>query len=252
MANAVTNFAFNRGNPLIDQNTALSREQAARGTALGDEATAYYRRLIEEGGYSPEEAAAIVGREGSGNIPGLDDLSGVSDADREAQMLTDDEQSGIRGNPNDPLGYLHSDTIGQTMTEGGLAQDAAVDQQRQDFDRAIDPTKLGLSSRYGTDVHGAVDSTEGKLDSITGSEALDLSDDFSEKYEMTPEQQRDIVNAASRDVGDVSRGNFDEAARRSSAAGVGPMGLNALQARMARGSSSDAAAAATKARIAAS
>lgn len=256
MANAAQNlgtqlssFAYGTGSPLMEDLQGYVQNQRNKTYTQGDEVQQYYERLIREGGYSPEQAAQIIGQGRSGGVPGLDELGGVGADEAASNFLTPDEQAsnflsdgeqaGIAGNPNDPLGYLHSDTIGQYMQEGGEAQDRAVAGEQAGLKAAIDPNKLRLSGRYGGDVNSALNTTTGKLDAATGNPDLDLSDDFAQN----------AINSASKDVSDVSEAKLEDVERRNQAAGIGPMGMAASRLRYGREAASDAAAAALKARL---
>lgn len=221
LANSTYDWANNQGNPLLSEEEARYQDQAGTGNALGGEAANAYENDLQNG-YNYGEQTGVLGLRtgdmGGTNVPGLEQLSTVSPEEAQANFLTPEEQAGIAGDPR----------------------------------AAYDPSKLALSSRYGTDLKGQVGATGSKLDQITGNKDLGLSSDFTSKYEMTPDQQNDIVNSAARDTSQVSQGGWEDAVRRNNAAGVGPLGMGALRARMSRNASSDAAAAATKARIAAS
>src|SRR6185436_12959882 len=227
-------WASQQGQQLLSQ-LGISLEQAKQLEAqYGDVARDYFKQQIERGGFNDVERGGVLGLDSQNGVRGLGELSGVGDDEARKNFLTDDERRGIEGDPDDPLGYLHSDTIGEYMQRGGEAQDKAVEGLRSGLNESIDPSKLALSSRYGSDIKSRLAGTTGKLDSAVNDPSLGLDSEFAENYELTPEQQKDIINSAATDVASKYQGEVEDAARRGDAAGIGPLGQSALRSRLLR------------------
>jgi len=240
-------WALQHGQPIMDELGNEIPYDRDTGNYFGNQAGDYWGEQAVGGGYASDEKGNILGQWGNNGVPGLDDLANDPNL-----YLNDEEQAGMRGNPNDPLGYLHSDTIGEYMQRGNEAQDRAVVGQRDAMGNAIDPSRLRMSDRYGSDLTGQVGSTHSRLNEITGNPDLDLSSEFADNYDLTPEQQQDIINKAGRTVGNQTQGELEAMRRQSAAAGIGPMGQQAREARMNRDAGVNSADAMTDARIAAS
>lgn len=245
-------YAQDTGGALQDRYGAIQDNQQNIANFHGGTAADYYNQLITSGGYTPEQARNIIGQQGSGGVPGLDQLGSLSPAEAKSNMLTDTQKSTIAGDPFHATDYLNSGQIRESTGNDLAAQKTAVGDEQTNLNAAVDPSKLALSSRYAGDTSGQVASTKADLSKTTGSSALGLDPNFSKQYEMSPEQQQAIVSDATRDVGNVSQANLEDIERKQNAAGIGPMGLAARQQQFARQASTDEAAAATKARIAAS
>jgi len=214
LANTTFDWTNNQANPLLAEEDQRFQDQAGAGNFHGNEASAAYEDDLNNG-YNYGEQAGITGlRTGDQGGSNVPGLEELSSVSPDEAKANFLTQQEQQGITGDPRAVANTESAALNKATGN-----------------------GYSS---------------KLDAITGSQALGIDPNFDSQYEMTPEQQNDIVNSASRDVSQVSEGNWEDAVRRNNAAGVGPLGMGALRARMTRGASSDAAAAATKARIAAS
>lgn len=225
LANTTYNWANDQGNPLLDEEDQRYQDQAGTGNFEGGEAANAYENDLQNG-YDYGESSGVLGLrtadQGGSNVPGLEQLSSVSPDEANANFLTGDEQTAIQGDPR-----------------------AAADTESAALDSAT-------GARYGGGLQSQVAGTGTKLDSITSNPNLSLDPNFESNYDMSPAEQQDIVNSAARNVSQVSQGNEEAAVRANNAAGIGPLGMAAVNARMSRAASSDSAAAATNARIAAS
>ena len=261
MANAATDlaksnaaYAQSTGSGLLDQFGMTEEEKQQQADQLGQQAQAYYQNLITSGGYTPEQANAIIGQNGIGNVPGLDSLATLSPTEAQSNYLTPDQQSAIMGNPNAAMNDLapyfnQTDTV--LATDRGN-QDLAVQTEGNQLNAAIDPSQLSLSADYGSNINNQVGGTKSDLDSIAANPNLNTDADYKNIEQMTPQQQQDIVNAAGTTVGNSNESALEAMGRQANAAGIGTLGQEALQSRMQRQAESDSADAETNARIAAS
>jgi hypothetical protein len=132
------------------------------------------------------------------------------------------------------------------------AQRGAVTQGQADMAGAIDANALKASKGYAEGLMSNWERTDDRMDEAANSDELGLSENFTSDYEMTPEQQQDIVTGAGISAGTGYRAAKDDLVRRSLAAGVDPLGVAAASSRLEREAAGEAGDAMTLARIGAS
>lgn len=285
MATANSQYAGSQGQTLLDQFGNVRTDQQNQANFTGGVAGAHYMDVLQQAGYTPAEANAIINQYGVGNIPGLDTQGTLPSKEAISNFLTEQEKAAMTGNPYEATSYENSGQIRTSLGTDLGAQKDAVTGLKNDLNNSIDPEALKLDPRYagaltgkvndtGNYLAGKVDTagknlsgitdkassglssvmgdTTGRLDKATSDPGLDLMSDYASREEMTPEQEQDIVNAAGTTVANKNQAALDDMYRRANAAGIGTLGQAAYRGRMTRQAESDAADAMTNARIAAS
>lgn len=184
-------------------------------------------QLEQTPGYTPGEASQI-------NVDYGKYQTGASDLNN--RYLTPQEQTAIQGNPNQASteANLMSGAIGNTLQAGAAAGNTAIDQEGQLEGTALTGEQAALGK--------AVDPSQ-----------LGLSSNFTSNYEMTPEQQQDIVTAAGTTVGNQYRSAQSDLERQAAGSGnVSPVALAAAKQNLLNSESAQAGDAMTQARIDAS
>lgn len=211
--------------------------------------------LQGEGGYSPEEARQIAN---SG------DLTQYLQTSEQAQskFLTPEEQQAIKGKTNYGSNF-RPDQMHQDQDVSAGKQRQAVNDLQSGIREAIDPNALSQSNKFQQDSENQLNANQGKQDATLNAVAENVrggidanavtpSSAFLADYELTPEEQQDMVTGAGISAGAgyrASEGAVDRAAR---AAGASPMGVAAYRARSERDAAAAGGDAMTQARIAAS
>lgn len=245
-----------RGDQLLQDQQNQASDAGNRADQTQDWLNSYLQPQVEgNGGYRADEAAKI------NNADQLDQY-GLSPEQAAGNFLTPEEQAGIKGNTN-----YHANFDPNAMTS---AQDASAGQQRgavqglkSGLKGAINPDALKQSGKFQQDSENQLNANQGQFGTVLGAvgdnvrgaidpNAVNPSSEFLNKYDLTPEEQQDIVTGAGISAGAgyrASEGTIDRAAR---AAGASPMGVAAYRARSERDASSAGGDAMTQARIAAS
>jgi hypothetical protein len=230
----ISGTASRRGMEFLDQGQQLENQAGTYsgqyyndyGQAKGDTQAAL-DTLQQTPGYTPDEASQINVDYGKYQT----DPSAMQN-----RYLTSDEQQAIKGDPNaastmagDMSSAIYS-TLGTTgqMANSALANEGtgigqALTGEQASLNKAVDPSQLGLSSQ------------------------------FTQNYQMTPQQQQDIVTAAGTTVGNRYRSAESDLARSAAADGnTSPVAIAAARQQLEDSSAAQAGDAMTQARIDAS
>lgn len=223
-------FIYQQGQDLINQSGVQAGQSEADRNAYLDSTNQLENQMMSgQGGYTPEEAAAITR-----------DPTQMSQSLQDSQAKQDQAVSGL---------------------QTGLKSAVDPSQLRQSSGyRAKMDESLGGEGSYlkgavqsmGENMGGAVVSEKSGLDTAVDRSKLGLSGDFSNKYLMSPEEQQRIVSGAGISAGLKDSQAVGDLERSAAAAGTDPMGVAAYRARMARQQAADAGDAMTQARIGAS
>jgi hypothetical protein len=208
------------------------------------------------GGFSPEEAAAIQGNTGP---HGLDSLP-ASQEQLNSNFLTPNEQAAIKGNTGSYTDYFNPNQMQDTLTRSQGTQNEAVQGLQNNLNNAIDPNALKQSSDYTSTTGDQLQQNQGNFKSALGSEAskvrgaidpnaLKQDAGAAQTEVMTPEQQQEMVTAAGISAGTQNQAAVGSLQRAAAAAGTNPMGVAAYRARMNQNSAVAAGDAMTNARV---
>lgn len=187
--------------------------------------------IAGQGGYTPQESAAITGDTGS--------YTKYFDPVSANQTLTKSQD-----NQNNAVGQLNAglyNAVGNPGTQAEL-------RQNQDVGTSMQNT---LNSE-GKNLTGAVTNEASQLNSAVDPSKLGLSQDFTNNYLMSPTEQQNIVTGAGISAGNKDSQAVGDLQRSAAAAGTDPMGVAAYRQRMATQQAADAGDAMTQARIQAS
>lgn len=236
-------FAYNRGSELDigatdDANRAAFERDAYQQRLQG----AYDPFLAGQGGLTPEQMQQITRQDELGKL-------GMSQEEIDASYLSPEERLAVQGNVNDRRKYFNPNFEGQIFDEGAGAERGAVDQYGKSLQSAYDPNTLRPGQDFYGGLQGGVDQYGKTVQSALDPSGLTVSDKFLQDYQLTPEEQQNIVTSAAATVGTRDKAAVDELQRKARAAGTNPLGVAALRDRMERGASANAADAATAARI---
>lgn len=186
---------------------------------LGD--ASYMDLLNGQGGYTPGERDTIIGADR------LDQMQLTPDQ-QDAAYLSTGEQQGIAGDPNNRGTYFHpGDDLSATYGEQNRARGIA---------------NSGVQGSVGF-------ATQAKQ--IADPSKLVQSQDFVDRYRMTPEQVQAAATSAARDSTAVDQAAMERAREAGTAAGMDPLGMASYLNRANRSSQQDAARSAAAARVAA-
>jgi hypothetical protein len=256
-----------RGEQLQDefyQQSERDREQADRYRGQVEQ---FYRQLMEEGGYSPEEAAQILQQEGYDQL--------LWNAGDEANsQLTEGEQAQIMGDAYAGKKAYDSSGLWGALESGNQnrrgAWDAgtagaqtALDRFRERQDAAIGGAELGPGREYLEGSRGSLGRMEGRvLDPLRGADELaasgyeDIADplSLSGRYQDAMTVGDEEVTGLEKVAQDEIRGRtarvLQDAERRALQGGTAnPLAIAALQREAMQESNLDAADAAVKAKM---
>ncbi len=208
-----------------------------------------------QGGYSPEEQQAILAQ---GGMP-----QALSDQQAAGNFLNADEQSAIKGDTGSYTRNFNPNQMSQDQTVSAGQQRQAVNDLQQGVKNAVGSADLSQSGKFQQDSENQLQQNQGgfgtTLNAVGGNvrgaidpNAVQASQSFLQGYNMTPEEQQQIVTGAGISAGAKDAAATDAAERSARAAGSSPLGVAAYRARMARAQASDAGDAMTQARIGAS
>ncbi len=208
-----------------------------------------------QGGYSPEEIQQIMAQ---GGMP-----QSLTDEQAQGNYLTPGEQAGITGDTGSYTRNFNPDQMSQDQTISAGRQRQAVDDLQQGVKNAVGQADLSQSDKFKQDSENQLNDNQGQFGTVLGAvgsnvrgaidpNAVQASDSFLKDYNMTPEEQQQIVTGAGISAGAKDAAAVDALERSARAAGSDPQGVAAYRARMARAQASDAGDAMTQARIKAS
>jgi hypothetical protein len=246
-----------RGDQLFQQEGgALGQAGDERGRYTGYLDSAYEDMAQGRGGYNADEASGIV-------RPG--ELQGYMTTDDQfgSNYLTPEEQAGMKGDTGSYTDYFDPDAMQQQQDVSAGRQRQAVNDLQQGLNSAVNPDRLRQSDAYRQDSENQLNANKGEFGTVAGAmannvrgaidpSAVTTSDSFLKDYNMSPEEQQNIVTSAGISAGAKDAAAVGDLERRAAAAGASPMGVGAYRSRMARQQAGDAGDAMTKARVAAS
>lgn len=245
------------GDRLLDEQRAREAQYGNQSGQTKDWLNSYLQPMVEgtSGGYNPEEASGI---QNSGDLSQYE----LSQQDAEGNFLSPEEQAQMRGDPNYSQNF-DPDQMSQDQTVSAAGQRGAVGNLKSGLRGSINPDALRQSGKFQQDSENQLGANQGQFGTTLGAmgsnvrgaidpNAVNPSSEFLSDYNLSPEEQQDIVTGAGISAGAgyrASEGSTDRAAR---AAGASPMGVAAYRARSERDAASAGGDAMTQARIAAS
>lgn len=249
-------LAQQKGDQLLQQQQGQSDQQQG----ISDD----YRARLDNieapmaegrGGYSDEERQAILAQ---GGMP-----SSLTDDQANANFLTDAEQSGIKGDTGSYTRNFNPDQMSQDQTVSAGRQRGAVGNLQAGLKGAINNDALSQSGKFQQDSENQIGDNQGQFGTVLGAvgdnvrgaidpNAVQASGSFLHDYNMSPEEQQNIVTSAGISAGARDAAAVDAEERQARASGASPEGVAAYRARMARAGAADAGDAMTKARVDAS
>lgn len=249
-------IAQSRGDELLrDQGNEIGANEALRNNYRSTLDRLYQGAAEGQGGYSPEEAAAI---QAQGGLP-----TALTDDQAQGNFLTPEEQAAIKGDPGSYTRNFNPDQMSQDQTVSAGLQRGAVAGLKQGLANAVRPDDLKQSGKFQQDSANQLDQNQGQFGTVLGAvgdnvrgaidpSAVQASDSFLADYNMSPEEEQRIVTGAGISAGAKDAAAVDAAERSARASGASPMGVAAYRSRMARAQAADAGDAMTQARIKAS
>lgn len=260
---------YRRGDELQQQNRDRSNTDQSRADAYSSELDDYRRRLIEEGGYSEEEANNILQSQGFNSL-----LFG--DQDAQDSFLNQDEENEVRGNPwaaknaydttglYDVLGAGNNNQRGAFGADSAGA-DSALARMREGYRGAIDGANVGIDPEFGGRLRDSIGrGRQGAIDPLTGAKAearegysqlgdsVGISDRYQNAMTVGDGELEDIKNsAANRVKSGTERMLQNVRARAAQGGNTNALAIGALEQDARRASAQDAGEAATAAEIAA-
>ncbi len=161
-----------------------------------------------------------------------------------ATYFSPEEQARISGDPYAGLNYFN-DRAGRQFSDLDT-------QEGRTFDAlsSMDDRLDRYGDQYEQTGRGALDSGAGRMRSLTGSDALNLDPEFARNYKFGQSDVNDLENLAGTTAGNQIRSQAESIDRRAAAQGnTSPMALAAMKQRFANDAASQAADAATGARV---
>ena len=227
------NFIQARGDEVYRgqvQRGEIDRGEMDRYRRIGEE---YYTPMLEGlGGYTDEEARNIVGD---------DRLRGLQSADNyDDWYYNDAEQAQMHGDPNSRYRYMDWDgAIGRQNESTGRQRDA-LSGMRYDLGAAVGDD-LKLDGNYYRDTDAAVSGSDAAANAALNKDDMTMSQDFVNRYRMSPEQRRRIETAGALRTRAAASAGVASAEAAARASGVGALGMAALKSRARRNADVDAA-----------
>ncbi len=249
---------------LIQQQGDILQQQQGDQLGKGEQQRQRYQDYLDQlygpmaqgqGGYSPEEIQQIMAQ---GGMP-----QSLTDEQAQGNYLTPEEQAGIRGDTGSYTRNFNPDQMSQDQTISAGKQRQAVNDLQQGVKSAVGQADLSQSDKFKQDSENQLGQNQGQFGTVLGAvgsnvrgaidpNAVQASDSFLKDYNMTPEEQQQIITGAGISAGAKDAAAVDALERSARAAGSDPQGVAAYRARMARAQASDAGDAMTQARIKAS
>lgn len=239
-------YAYERGAEL-DQGYAGDQDRANFerdyfGTGLKG---AYDPLIAGQGGLSPDDLQ---------NVTRQDELDalGMTPDEIANSYLSMDERLAIQGDTARRSKYFNPNYENDLHTQGAARERAAGDSYTKSLNEAFDPATLRPDAGFTEGLNRGVSNFSSSVDAALNPDGLTVSEDFLRDYQLTPQQQQDMVTSAAATVGTRDKAAIGELERRARAAGINPLGVAAMRQKMERESSANAADAATNARVATS
>jgi len=245
-----------RGDQLNQQNLDLANQAESEASGYRGFLNPIEQQMaLGEGGYTPEEAAAIQDKEGLAALP-------TSQEQLKSNFLTDEEQSGIKGDTGSYSQYFNPDLMNQNLTVAQGKQAQAVDDLQAGLKGAINPDRLRQSGAYQQDSENQLGANQSQFGTVLGAvgnnvrgaidpTALKQDSSAAKSETMSPEEQERMVAAAGISAGERNAAAVGALQRQALAAGASPMGVAAYRARMNQQTAAEAGDAMTQARVAA-
>lgn len=217
---------------------------------------AYADILGGNGGYRPDESAAIQQTDALNNLK-------YTDQDAAALQLTPEEQQAILGDPNKAGLWFNPAQLDATQKDAATFMRAQLNQGNQALRdtannaavaqrAAIDDDKLRASDTAAADSMKALGASDAAVRGAIDPTALRQSSDFVNRYRMSDADVKDLTDQAARGVGNQYSAAETKLIMDANAAGnTSPLALGAARERLMRDSAVDSTDALTKARIAA-
>ncbi len=249
---------------LIQQQGDVLQQQQGDQLGKGEQQRQRYQDYLDQiegpmaagqGGYSPEEIQQIMAQ---GGMP-----QALTDEQAQGNYLTPEERAGITGDTGSYTRNFNPDQMSQDQTISAGRQRQAVNNLQQGVKNAVGGADLSQSDKFKQDSENQLGQNQGQFGTVLGAvgsnvrgaidpNSVQASDSFLKDYNMTPEEEQQIVTGAGISAGAKDAAAVDALERSARAAGSDPQGVAAYRARMARAQASDAGDAMTQARIKAS
>lgn len=251
------NFTYGKGNDLSDQaqsDAAYQKTIAGNYKEYGDQA---YDPLIGgQGGYTPEQQAAILQEQQLRGLP-------TSQDQLQANFRTPEEQAAVTGDPNSFAKYFAPDDTTNIANEGAANQRGAVETEanntrdaagnlRRDLYAPTDNPNLQESKGFVDATGKAVTGTAAGVHGAVDLARLRQDPAYAQRVRMTQQQQQDIVTGAGITAGTGYRAAAGDLDRQAAAAGMDPAAAAAEKESLLRQGAGAASDAETQARIGAS
>lgn len=203
-----------------------------------------------QGGYNPDEEAAIRDQGGLSQIGG----------ELGSNYLTPEEAAGMRGDTSSYANYFDPGAMHDQLAGAQGVQDTAVGNLKSGLGNAIRPNDLRQSQSYADAMHDQVNANQGNVRGTLSGEksavrgaidpaALKQDAGAAQTEVMTPEQEREMVTAAGISAGARNQAAVGSLQRSALAAGSSPQGVAAYRARMNEETAAQAGDAMTEARV---
>lgn len=222
-------FIYDRGNILNQQAQDRSNDYDERAGFYGSAADEHYIPLAEgRGGYSQNEQEDIMGR-------GRLNAMYLQPGEEQEAYLNDGEQQLIRGNPWNRARWFDPVQDMAGVYRGNDTGVRNVERMQSDLDSAA--PGLRASSEFM---------------SQTDPNRVRMSQDFVDRYRMSPEQRDAMMRSVARDSTAVSQSDMARNLEAARAAGMDPLGVASYTQRANRQSRQDTNRALADARVRAS
>jgi hypothetical protein len=201
-------------------------------------------------GLNDQQQANILGLDP--NTGGLAGVNPMTDAQAAGLQLSPEEAASIKGNPADAIAGLQGNLGGldQTTQAGVSGIENAAGTGAQGIRGSVDPSAIGLDPAIQARIASSLGTEDTRLQGAANNPNLGLSDQFSQNYKVTPQDQQNIIEAAGQAAG--GRYRADESALDIAAAAAGnasPLAIAARKGEMERQGAIQAGNAMTNAAI---
>jgi hypothetical protein len=203
-----------------------------------------------EGGYNADERRRVYGDEGLSQLP-------LTEQEQRDSYLREDEEAGIRGDPNKAAGYYDPGYLEDTNYESAARERGQFDEGkqrlrtgvsnlRQGYADAIDPSRLRMSGGYEGQMQGAVTEGAAGMRGAAYDPSLQLSDRYQQKRPVSDQEVQQMEYLSGSDAGMGYQGAIGRMEEQARAAGTSnPLALAAMRSRLER----EGGAASTKAML---
>jgi len=184
------------------------------------EGTSAYGDIAEgRGGYRPDEQRDIIGRDG------MDELQ-MTPEEREQLYLSEGEQAGVRGDPNQALRWFDPEWQDTINTEGNARIRENVDESGRSLNNTYNEDALSLSRGYRDELGNAVTSGAANVRGTLNRDRMTLDPNFIRDYRMSDRDVEDMTQQAALSQGNVSKGRADAIYRAAAqTGGMSPLAL---------------------------